>query len=109
LEEKLVDNAVVNGKYFKTQLEQLQAKHKIVKEVRGLGLMLGMELRFDVLNVILKALGQGVLVLDAGRTVVRMLPSLVIEKEQIDKAITVLDSVLGGEENERASSSTVPN
>lgn len=109
LEEKLVDNAVVNGKYFKTQLEGLQDKHKIIKEVRGLGFMLGMELRFDVLNIILKALGRGVLVLDAGRTVVRMLPSLVIEKEQIDKAITVLDSVLGEEENERSSSSKVPN
>jgi len=108
LEEKLVDKAAVNGKYFKSQLEALQAKHKIVKEVRGLGLMLGMELRYDVLNVIVKALGKGVLVLDAGRTVVRLLPPLVIEKAQIDKAIAVLDAVLGEEENERASS-TVPN
>ena len=108
LEEKLVDKAATNGKYFKSQLEALQAKHKIVKEVRGLGLMLGMELRYDVLGVILKALGKGVLVLDAGRTVVRLLPPLVIEKAQIDKAIAVLDAVLGEEENERASS-TVPN
>jgi acetylornithine/LysW-gamma-L-lysine aminotransferase len=108
LEERLADKAAVNGKYFKSQLEDLQAKHKIVKEVRGLGLMLGMELRFDVHNVILKALDRGILVLDAGRTVVRLLPPLVIEKVQIDKAIAVLDTVLGGEENERASS-TVPN
>ena len=108
LEEKLVERAAVNGKYFKSQLETLQAKHKIIKEVRGLGLMLGMELRYDVLNVILKALGKGVLVLDAGRTVVRLLPPLVIERAQIDKAIAVLDAVLGEEENERASS-TVPN
>ena len=108
LEEKLADKAAVNGKYLKSQLEGLQAKHKIVKEVRGLGLMLGMELRYDVLNVILKALGKGVLVLDAGRTVVRLLPPLVIEKAQIYKAIAVLDVVLGEEERERASS-TVPN
>ena len=108
LEEKLADKAAVNGKYFKSQLEALQAKHKIIKEVRGLGLMLGMELRFDVHNVILKALDRGVLVLDAGRTVVRLLPPLVIEKAQIDKAIAVLDTVLGEEENERASS-PVPN
>ena len=108
LEEKLADKAAVNGKYFKSQLEALQAKHKIIKEVRGLGLMLGMELRYDVHNVILKALSKGVLVLDAGRTVVRLLPPLVIEKAQIDKAIAVLDTVLGEEENERASS-TVPN
>src|SRR5665647_2942326 len=108
LEEKLAEKAALNGKYFKSQLECLQAKHKIVKEVRGLGLMLGMELRFDVHNVIMKALDRGILVLDAGRTVVRLLPPLVIEKAQIDKAITVLDIVLGEEENERASS-TVPN
>jgi len=108
LEEGLADKAAVNGKYFKSQLEDLQAKHKIIKEVRGLGLMLGMELRFDVHNVILKALDRGILVLDAGRTVLRLLPPLVIEKVQIDKAIAVLDTVLGEEENARASS-TVPN
>ncbi len=108
VEEKLTDRAATLGKYFKAQLEDLQAKHKIIKEIRGLGLMLGMELRFDVHNVILKAVEKGVLVLDAGRTVVRLLPPLVIEKEQIDRAVLVLDEVFGEEENERASS-TVSN
>ena len=54
-----------------------------MKEVRGLGLMLGMELRYDVYNIILKALSKGVLVLDAGRTVVRLLPPLVIERATV--------------------------
>lgn len=103
VEEKLADRAADMGRYFKAGLEGLQAKHKIVKEVRGLGLMLGMELRFDVLNVIVKAAYRGILVLDAGRTVVRFLPPLVIEKQQIDKTISVLDEVLEEEENERAS------
>jgi acetylornithine/LysW-gamma-L-lysine aminotransferase len=107
LEEKLADNAAVNGKYFKAQLEALAAKHKIVKEARGLGLMLGMELRYDVYGVILKTLNRGVLVIDAGRTVVRILPPLIINKEQIDRAVKALDEALGEEENERASS-TVP-
>ncbi len=61
------------------------------------------------LSVILKALEKGVLVLDAGKTVVRLLPPLVIDKAQIDKALSVLDEVLGEEERERASSSTVSN
>jgi LysW-gamma-L-lysine/LysW-L-ornithine aminotransferase len=108
IEEKLADKAAVNGKYFKTQLEGLAAKHKIVKEVRGLGLMLGMELRYDVYGVLQKTLGKGVLVLDAGKTVVRILPPLVITKPQIDRAITAIDETLGEEANERASS-TVPN
>jgi LysW-gamma-L-lysine/LysW-L-ornithine aminotransferase len=109
VEEKLADKAAVNGKYFKNKLLGLQEKHKIIKEVRGLGLMLGFELRYEAIGVILKTLSKGVLVLDAGRTVVRVLPPLVITKQQIDKAINVLDEALGEEENERASSSSVPN
>ena len=70
--------------------------------------MLGMELRYDVHGVLLKTLSKGVLGVDAGRTVVRILPPLVITKPQIDRAITALDEALGEEENERASS-TVPN
>ncbi len=58
IEENLTEHAAEMGKYFKAGLEALMAKHKIVKEVRGLGLMLGMELRFDVHNVIQKAADQ---------------------------------------------------
>ncbi|MGD6933240.1 MAG: aspartate aminotransferase family protein [Candidatus Bathyarchaeia archaeon] len=108
LEEDLAGKAAVNGKYFKEQLEAVAAKHKIVKEVRGLGLMLGIELRYDVYGVIMKTISKGVLVIDAGRTVIRILPPLVISKEQIDKAVKALDEALGEEENERASS-TVSN
>jgi len=103
LEEKLVDRAAMLGNYFKSQLEDLQAKHRIIKEVRGLGLMLGIELKFDVLNIILKSMERGTLFLDAGRTVLRFLPPLVTEKEQINRAINVLDEVIGNEENERSS------
>lgn len=104
VEENLTAQAASTGKYFKMRLEELQGKHKIIKEVRGLGLMLGVELRFDVLNVILRAAERGVLTLDAGRNVLRFLPPLVITKAQIDKVITVLDTVLEEEENARASS-----
>lgn len=106
LEEGMVERAAKLGAYFKTNLEKLLTKHKSVKEVRGLGLMLGMETKFDVLNVLLKAKDRGVLVLDAGRNVVRFLPPFVIETQQIDKVISVLDSVLEEEENARASSAT---
>ena len=108
IDEDLAGKAAVNGQYFKSQLEEVASKHKIVKEVRGLGLMLGVELRYDVYGVILKALSKGVLVIDAGRTVIRILPPLVISKEQIDQVIKVLDEALGDEENER-SGSTVSN
>jgi acetylornithine/LysW-gamma-L-lysine aminotransferase len=103
IEENLTEKAASMGKYFKEQLEALQAKHAIIKEVRGKGLMLGVELRFDVFNIVLKAAEKGVLILDAGRNVLRFLPPMVITKAQIDKAIAVLDVVLEEEENARAS------
>lgn len=92
--EKLPERAATNGGYFKGKLEALAEKYKIVREVRGLGLMLGMEMRFDVYNILVGCMERGVLVLDAGRNVVRFLPPLVIEKEQIDKVVEVLDAVL---------------
>ena len=103
LEEKLPERAATQGRYFKRKLELLQARHKIVREVRGLGLMIGMELRFDVLNIILKSLDRGVLILDAGRNILRFLPPLVIEREQIDRVINTLDTVMEEEKNERLS------
>jgi acetylornithine/LysW-gamma-L-lysine aminotransferase len=98
VKEKLAGRAANLGAYFKAKLEELQAKYKMVKEVRGLGLMLGMELRYEVRKIILKTMERGVLILDAGRNVLRFLPPLVIEKEQIDKTISVLDEVIGEEE-----------
>jgi len=97
VEEKLPERAATLGKYFKGKLEELAEKYKIVREVRGLGLMLGMEMRFDVYKILQGCMERGVLVLDAGRNVVRFLPPLVIEKQQIDRVIEVLDEVLAGE------------
>ncbi len=97
VEENLPERAATLGQYFKGKLEALAEKYKIVREVRGLGLMLGMEMRFDVYNILLGCMDRGILVLDAGRNVVRFLPPLVIEKPQIDKVVEVLDEVLAGE------------
>jgi acetylornithine/LysW-gamma-L-lysine aminotransferase len=94
VEERLPERAATLGSYFKGKLEGLAEKYKIIREVRGLGLMIGMEMRFDVYNILLDCMNNGVLVLDAGRNVVRFLPPLVIEKEQIDKVVEVLDSAL---------------
>jgi len=94
IEEKLPERAATLGNYFKGKLEALAEKYKIVREVRGLGLMLGMEMRFDVYNILFDCMERGVLVLDAGRNVVRFLPPLVIEKEQIDTVVEVLDAAM---------------
>ncbi|MDW8193282.1 MAG: aspartate aminotransferase family protein [Nitrososphaerota archaeon] len=104
LDEGLPGRAAVLGKYFKERLQELQSKHRLIREVRGLGLMLGVEFKFEVLSIIMKALDRGVIVLDAGKNVLRFLPPLVIEKDQIDQVISVLDSILKEEESDRLSS-----
>ena len=96
-EEKLPERAATLGGYFKSKLEVLAEKYRVIREVRGLGLMLGVEMRFDVYNMLVGCMDRGVLLLDAGRNVLRFLPPLVIEKEQIDRVIEVLDEVLAGE------------
>ena len=94
IEEKLPEKAATNGAYFKSKLNALAEKYNIVREVRGLGLMLGMEMRFDVYNIIVGCMERGILVLDAGRNVVRFLPPLIISREQIDRVVETLDAVM---------------
>ena len=103
-DEGLPERARENGDYMLSRLKELEERYRIVREARGRGLMLGLELRFDVLNVIMGALERGVLFLDAGRNVVRMLPPLIINRGEIDRAIMILDEVLGVEEAARLSS-----
>ncbi|MEM3640668.1 MAG: aspartate aminotransferase family protein [Candidatus Bathyarchaeia archaeon] len=97
LKENLLERVEKVGKYFLEKLKELQLKHGIVREARGRGLMLGLELRVEVLNVILEAMQKGVLLLDAGRTVVRFLPPFIITEKEVNEAITVLDEILNGE------------
>ena len=65
-----------------------------VKEVRGLGLMQGMELTIPAGDVVAKALQAGVVLISAGTNIIRFVPPLIVEKEHIDKMINVLDDVL---------------
>ncbi|MHA1709114.1 MAG: aspartate aminotransferase family protein [Candidatus Baldrarchaeia archaeon] len=97
--ENLPQRAAVLGRYFKDKLEEFGRKYRIVREVRGIGLMIGIELRLDCHDVIMDALERGVLLLTAGRNVIRMLPPLVISKEEIDFVIKVLDECLREKES----------
>ncbi|MCP8304721.1 MAG: aspartate aminotransferase family protein [archaeon] len=101
LEENLVERSVKLGAVFRDGLERLKMKYHIVREVRGLGLMLGMELRFDIRNILMRGVEEGVIMLYSGRNVLRFLPPLVISEVQIHKAIDTLDSLISEEENLR--------
>jgi acetylornithine/LysW-gamma-L-lysine aminotransferase len=98
LEEKLVDNAAKVGEYFKAALVALMDKRRIMREVRGLGLMLAVETRFDIHQILTNALHEGVLMLDAGRNVLRFLPPLCIQEEHVERVLAVLAKILEKEE-----------
>jgi len=106
LEERLVDNAAKVGEHFKVGLQGLMDKHRIVREVRGLGLMLASETRFDARDILTNAMNEGVLALDAGRNVLRFLPPLCIRTDQIEHVLAVFDRILEKEELARLPSAT---
>ncbi|WP_419893644.1 aspartate aminotransferase family protein [Oceanobacillus kimchii] len=104
-EEKLLNNAKTMGDYALTKLNSLKEKYEIVHEVRGIGLMLGIELRDPqtgkpdgdaVMEALNGCLDEGVLFYLCGNAgeVIRMIPPLTINKKQIDQGIDVLDKVL---------------
>ena len=80
------------GDYFIEKLRQIDSPK--VREVRGLGLMVGMELREKGHPYLAGLMGQGVLALPAGRTVLRFLPPLVISEEQLDRVVEAVQTVL---------------
>ncbi|MEM3882289.1 MAG: aspartate aminotransferase family protein [Candidatus Methanomethyliaceae archaeon] len=96
LEDGLVENARTMGDLLKNGFSQIESK--LVREVRGLGLMLGIDMRFEVMNIILKSLERGVIVLEAGKTVLRLLPPLVITKEDVQKVLSVVSESIKEEE-----------
>jgi len=97
----LVSKASDTGTYFKKRLVELKDKHPIIRDVRGMGMMLALESRFDVRDILMDGIKNGLLMLYSGRTIIRLLPPLVIRKEQVSKAIEILDVILSEEEKRR--------
>ncbi len=92
IDEKLWEQAEAKGKYFKNKLSAFQLSK--VRDIRVIGLMIGIELKEKVQPIIVELLEKGILSLPAGTTVLRLLPPLTISYEQLDKAIEVLAEVL---------------
>jgi len=100
-EDKLVQNAAKVGSYFKEKLMRLKEKHKIIRDVRGLGMMLGVELRFEVRDVLYDGIRNGLLMLYSGRNILRLLPPLVMDEMTVSRAVDIMDNVLTLEEKRR--------
>lgn len=91
----LLDNVKKQGVYLREKLEEMAEKHKnIVKDVRGIGLMQGIELTEPAGEYIAKAIDMGLLLVGAGKFIIRFVPSLIVSKEDIDNAMEILDKAL---------------
>ena len=100
-EDGLIENSENMGKIFMAGLEELKKRHPIIREIRGKGLMIGVELKFEVRDILMNLIKEGVLMLYSGRNILRILPPLVIDKTDIAKVLERLDSVLFIEERKR--------
>ena len=100
-QDGLIDNAEKMGKKFSDGLNILKSKHGIIREIRGKGLMIGIELKFEVKDILLEGIKKGVLLLYSGRNILRLLPPLVITDDDVTKSLDILDELLTNEEDRR--------
>ena len=92
--QNILDNVNTVGKYLEEQLDNLVKECNNVLERRGKGMMQGLVLKNPVGEVITKAIEKGLLVISAGGNVLRMLPPLIITKENVDEMINILRTCL---------------
>src|SRR5438067_688173 len=104
LEGELMENARVVGGHLKSRLSELMARHRVIGDVRGLGLMVGAELVRDRVTkeqasterdeIVQACFRRGLLLLGCGVNTLRFCPPLVVSKEQCYMAVAILDEVL---------------
>lgn len=104
LENGLIENAASMGDYFKSKLVELSKQHRLIGDVRGIGLMVAIELVKDKEKktkaieernaAVDSAFNKGLLLLGCGENVIRFIPALIVCREDIDKALVILDEIL---------------
>jgi len=93
-EDKLLQNAQKQGSYLAKKLKELAKKYKIIKEIRSMALVIGVELTIDGENVYNRCLEKGLLINCTQKNVLRIMPPLTVTKAEIDKAVNILVGVL---------------
>jgi len=95
LSENLVENSEKMGNYLVEKLTELSSKHNSIQEIRGKGLMVGIQLAGEnAVEIKNKCFEKGYLVGSVGKNVIRILPPLIVTKEDIDGLISTLDDIL---------------
>jgi len=93
-EKTLLDNCRAMGAYLTEKLEQLKGKYSFIKEIRGRGLIIGVELDIEGGPLVVKAMERGLLMNCTVGNVLRFVPPLIVNRAEIDEAMTILDEVL---------------
>ncbi|MCS7227334.1 MAG: aspartate aminotransferase family protein [Endomicrobia bacterium] len=93
INKQVLNNAKHIGKYFFDRLIQLKNKYHFIVSVRGVGLMLGMELNFHARGIVEECLRNGLVVNVTQDKVLRFLPPLIIKEKDVDIAVEILDKI----------------
>ena len=94
-EEKLLENVARVGQYLREQLTSLGERSTVVREVRGRGFILGLQLDIPARPIVEQAFGAGVLFNSTQDTVLRFLPPFLLQEKHVDKGVRVLKKLLG--------------
>jgi acetylornithine/succinyldiaminopimelate/putrescine aminotransferase len=96
IEENLPDRAARMGRVLRDRLERVRSTHRqAVKDVRGRGLLVGLDLVPPVGDVVTRCRERGLLVLTAGDNVLRLAPPLIVDEPSIERAAGIIDGALG--------------
>jgi acetylornithine/N-succinyldiaminopimelate aminotransferase len=93
INDNLLENSEKLGKYFKNQLLKLKDKYSFINDVRGYGLMIGIELDIKCSDIVDKAREKGFLINCTADKVIRLVPPLIIKKEEIDLLLSAFDEI----------------
>ena len=93
LNGEVLENSVTMGTYLQTKLEQLQTKYTFIAQVRGRGLMVGMELTIAGGEIVKTALDRGLLINCTAGKILRFVPPLIVTREEIDQMIEILNGI----------------
>jgi len=102
LEENIIGHCAEMGAYFKEKLSGLKAGHESIVDVRGMGLLLGMKLNIEGDAIVNSCMEKGFLINCIQGNILRFIPPLIVEKEEIDALVACLDGILDlGERKEK--------
>jgi len=96
LDDEILENCLETGAYFLEKLQKLKARHNIITEVRGRGMMLACSLSIEGAQIVAKCQEEGLLINCTGGKTLRFVPPLIITRQDVDEALYILDDVMEG-------------